>query len=66
MNNPDFCDVVFILEEKPLYAHRAILSARCSKFQQMFNNMKDSKPEIQIPNIRYPILIHTSRPFNLP
>jgi hypothetical protein len=53
VNNPDFCDVVFVLEEKPLYAHRAILSARCSKFQQMFNTMKDPKPEIQIPNIRY-------------
>ena len=57
VNNPDFCDVVFILEEKPLYAHRAILSARCSKFQQMFNSMKDPKPEIQIPNIRYSVFL---------
>ncbi len=53
VNNPDFCDVVFILEDKPLYAHRALLSARCPKFQQMFNTMKDARPEIQIPNIRY-------------
>jgi hypothetical protein len=57
VNNPEFCDVVFILEDKPLYAHRALLASRCTKFQQMFNNMKDAKPEIPIPNIRFAVFL---------
>ena len=24
VNNPDYCDVIFVLEDKPLYAHRCI------------------------------------------
>eukprot|EP01112_Ceratiomyxa_fruticulosa_P019385 TRINITY_DN6337_c0_g1_i1.p1 TRINITY_DN6337_c0_g1~~TRINITY_DN6337_c0_g1_i1.p1 ORF type:complete len:365 (-),score=62.18 TRINITY_DN6337_c0_g1_i1:116-1210(-) len=57
VNNPDFCDVVFVLEEKPIYAHRAILAARSQKFQQMFNNIKEPRPEVIIPNIRYSVFL---------
>lgn len=24
VNNPDYCDVIFVVEDKPLYAHRCI------------------------------------------
>lgn len=53
VNNPDYCDVVFILEDKPLYAHRCILASRSQKFQQLFNNIKEARAEINVPNIRY-------------
>jgi hypothetical protein len=33
VNNPDFADVCFIVEGQVLYAHRAILAARCDHFR---------------------------------
>jgi hypothetical protein len=57
VNNPDYCDIIFVLEDKPLYAHRCILASRSQKFQQLFNNVKDPRPEIHIPNIRFPVFL---------
>jgi hypothetical protein len=57
VNNPDYADVVFILEDKPIYAHRALLSARCTKFQQMFRDIQEPRPEIALPNIRYAVFL---------
>jgi len=57
VNNPDYCDVVFILEDKPLYAHRCILASRSQKFQQLFNNIKEARAEINVPNIRFPVFL---------
>jgi hypothetical protein len=43
INNSTFSDVVFLVEGKPIYAHKAILSAQCEHFRAMFNNgMKES------------------------
>ena len=52
VNNPElFPDVTFIVEGKPLYAHKAILSVQCDQFYAMFKNgMKEStQTEIIIP-----------------
>jgi len=57
VNNPDYCDIVFILEDKPLYAHRCILASRSQKFQQLFNNIKEARAEINVPNIRFPVFL---------
>jgi hypothetical protein len=43
INNPTFSDVVFMVEGKAIYAHKAILSAQCEHFRAMFmNGMKES------------------------
>ena len=43
INNQTFADVVFQVEGKPIYAHKAILSAQCEHFEAMFmNGMKES------------------------
>ena len=33
INDPEFADVTFIVEDKPVHAHRAILAARCDQFR---------------------------------
>jgi hypothetical protein len=57
VNNPDYCDIIFVLEDKPLYAHRCILGSRSQKFQQLFNNLKEQRPELQVQNVRYPVFL---------
>ncbi|PRP88317.1 regulator of chromosome condensation (RCC1)-like protein [Planoprotostelium fungivorum] len=60
LNSPDFCDVIFRIGDTPLYAHRAILAARCPKFAQMFSALKKdtSKPqEIPIKDIHYDVFL---------
>ena len=43
INNPTFADVIFHVEGKPIYGHKAILSAQCEHFEAMFmNGMKES------------------------
>lgn len=43
INNPTFADVVFLVEQKPIYGHKAILSAQCEHFRGMFmNGMKET------------------------
>ena len=51
-NEKLFPDVTFIVEGKPLHAHRAILAAQCDQFYAMFmSGMKESREtEIRIPN----------------
>jgi len=44
LNNPDMSDVKLIVENKPLYAHRTILGARCEHFSKIFTGeLKNSK-----------------------
>lgn len=59
IDNSDFSDVVFIVEDKPVHAHRAFLAVRCDHFRAMFSSgMIESKAaEIVIPNIRFPIFM---------
>eukprot|EP00026_Physarum_polycephalum_P011486 Phypoly_transcript_11716.p1 GENE.Phypoly_transcript_11716~~Phypoly_transcript_11716.p1 ORF type:complete len:320 (+),score=26.23 Phypoly_transcript_11716:81-1040(+) len=43
VNNPSNSDIIFSVAGEKLYAHKAILSARCEKFRSMFqNNMIES------------------------
>eukprot|EP01116_Phalansterium_solitarium_P011335 TRINITY_DN26980_c0_g1_i1.p1 TRINITY_DN26980_c0_g1~~TRINITY_DN26980_c0_g1_i1.p1 ORF type:complete len:307 (-),score=93.36 TRINITY_DN26980_c0_g1_i1:506-1426(-) len=59
VNNAEFHDVVFVVEDnRPVYAHRAILGARSPKFQQLFLNSKEVTiakpiPEIPLPHVSY-------------
>jgi RCC1 and BTB domain-containing protein len=59
INNSDFSDVTFVVEDKPVHAHRAFLAVRCDHFRAMFSSgMKESRElEIPIPNIRFPIFM---------
>ena len=39
LNNPDtFPDITFIVEDKPVYAHKSILCARSQHFRAMFTS----------------------------
>lgn len=52
INNPDlFPDITFMVEGKPIYAHKAILAVQCDQFHAMFvGGMKEStEAEIIIP-----------------
>ena len=43
LNKDVFADVMFMVEGKPIYGHKAILSAQCEHFRAMFmNGMKES------------------------
>ena len=52
VNAEEFSDVTFIVQDKPIYAHRAVLATRCDHFRAMFKSgMKESRSgEIVIPN----------------
>jgi len=55
INNPTFADVVFLVESKPIYGHKAILSAQCEHFRGMFmNGMKETtQSQIQVKDWSY-------------
>lgn len=56
LNNPAlFPDITFVVEGRPIYAHRALLAARSDHFYAMFTSgMKESRePEIVIPDWSY-------------
>jgi len=59
VNNADFHDVVFVVEGKPIYAHRAILAVRCEFFMNLFKSgMRESdEMEVKITDFRYPIFL---------
>jgi RCC1 and BTB domain-containing protein len=38
VNDEEFADLVFIVEDQPVYAHRAILAHRCEHFAAMFRS----------------------------
>ena len=53
VNEEEFSDVTFIVENQEVYAHRAILAQRCDHFAAMFRSgMRESvEKTISIPNI---------------
>eukprot|EP00941_MAST-03F_sp_MAST-3F-sp1_P005053 g5053.t1 len=59
INSPDFSDTIFIVEGKPIYAHRAVLAARCDHFRAMFtHDMKErGEVEILIKEVRTPVFL---------
>ena len=50
INNSSFADIIFLVEGKPIYAHKAILSEQCEHFRALFKNgMKEaSQDKIEI------------------
>lgn len=56
VNNPDmYYDITFIVEDRPIYAHKAIIAVQCAHFQAMFSSgMKESRSsEILVPDWSY-------------
>eukprot|EP00744_Colponema_vietnamica_P003773 GILI01005726.1.p1 GENE.GILI01005726.1~~GILI01005726.1.p1 ORF type:complete len:497 (+),score=112.38 GILI01005726.1:197-1687(+) len=55
LNNSEFSDVTFVVEGRPIPAHKAILAAQCAQFRAMFlNGMKESsETQITIPSWSY-------------
>lgn len=60
VNDEEFSDVTFIVENRPVHALRAILAKRCEHFSAMFRSgMRESEAgvEIPIPNLSYPVFL---------
>ncbi|KAF0719156.1 Aste57867_1246 [Aphanomyces stellatus] len=59
LDQPDFADVVFVVEARRIYGHRAILAARCPHFKAMFSSgMRESREmEVTVPSIRIPVFL---------
>ena len=59
VNNSARSDVTFIVESKPVYAHRCILMARCEVLDRMVNSpMREGHENtIQIPNYPYGVFV---------
>ena len=55
INNEEFSDVTFIVEGRPIYAHRAILAQRSAHFAAMFRSgMREStEREVQMHSVSY-------------
>jgi len=50
VNDDEFSDVTFLVEDQPVYAHRAILAQRCDHFAAMFRSgMRESELGRTIP-----------------
>lgn len=60
VNDEEFADVTFTVEDQPIYAHRAILAQRCDHFAAMFRSgMRESmdRAVIPIPDISHPVFL---------
>ena len=64
MNNPARSDVTFIVENRPIYAHRCILMARCDPLECMLQGwsgdatMREAtEREIQLHDLRYDVVL---------
>lgn len=57
VNDSTFSDVTFLVENREIHAHRAILSARCDHFRAMFTSgMKETNEKVvEIPAVRYDV-----------
>lgn len=59
VNDPQFSDVTFIVDDRQIYAHRSILASRCEHFAAMFRSgMREShENEIPLPNVSYDVFL---------
>lgn len=59
VDDDEYSDVTFLVEDQPIHAHRAILARRCEHFAAMFRSgMRESvEKEIRIPNIPRPVFL---------
>ena len=49
VNDDEFSDVVFLVEDQPVHAHRAILAQRCDHFAAMFRSGMRESVELMVP-----------------
>jgi len=59
VNDPQFSDVTFIVDDREIYAHRSILASRCEHFDAMFRSgMREShESRIPLPNVSYDVFL---------
>jgi RCC1 and BTB domain-containing protein len=59
VDNDEFADLIFIVNNERVYAHRSILASRCEHFAAMFRSgMRESvEKEIHIPNVTKPVFL---------
>mmetsp|Transcript_15910 Transcript_15910/g.19420 ORF Transcript_15910/g.19420 Transcript_15910/m.19420 type:complete len:606 (+) Transcript_15910:599-2416(+) len=59
VDNDEFADVIFLIDDEKVYAHRSILASRCEHFAGMFRSgMRESIDlEIKIPNVSKPVFL---------
>jgi len=51
VNDNQFSDIEFKIQDKPVYAHKAILCARSDYFRAMFSNkMKETFAKVKVKN----------------
>jgi RCC1 and BTB domain-containing protein len=50
VNDEEFSDVTFLVEDAPVYAHRAILAQRCDHFAAMFRSGMRESVERLVPS----------------
>src|SRR5690348_130077 len=46
VNNPDYSDICFMVEDKKVHAHKAILAARSPLFRRLFDLNKAAKEQV--------------------
>jgi BTB/POZ domain/BTB And C-terminal Kelch len=49
VNDEEFADVTFLVEDQPVYAHRAVLAQRCDHFAAMFRSGMRESVERKVP-----------------
>jgi RCC1 and BTB domain-containing protein len=59
VNDDEFSDVTFLVENRPVYAHRAILAQRCAHFAAMFRSgMRECVERmVPIPDISHSVFL---------
>jgi RCC1 and BTB domain-containing protein len=60
VDDDQYSDVTFLVEGRPVKAHRAVLAKRCEHFAAMFRSgMRESSPdaEIPVPNVSRPVFL---------
>eukprot|EP00536_Pseudo-nitzschia_multiseries_P017830 jgi/Psemu1/264537/estExt_Genewise1Plus.C_18540006 len=51
VNDEEFSDITFLVEDQPIYAHRAILAQRCEHFAAMFRSGMRESLEPTVPMV---------------
>jgi RCC1 and BTB domain-containing protein len=59
VNDDEFSDVTFVVEDQPTYAHRAILAQRCEHFAAMFRSgfRESTEQSITIPDTKRQVFL---------
>jgi hypothetical protein len=59
VDNPQFSDVTFVVEERAVHAHKFILFARSEYFRRMFTSgyRESTENTIAIPDVRYEVFL---------